>query len=170
VFFGRSYKLLCGKCEPTPHVMHSMQSHAQLDYIVYSTVSPVWPDHYFPCDRSQGSCCTHAKTNNSASTCSCTTVPSKPHQPRNFHFPKRFWGQKMIVKWAFQTSRFDHFVWLHYKEAKNATLCHVCCSASNSGWRRKPTRILVQWSKVASNHGIDSVGKNCFKNRYTALL
>ena len=66
-----------------------------------------------------------------SASCSNGTLPSKPHQPRQFRFPKREFGKKTIVKRSFQTSWFDRFAWLHYDEAKDAAFCHVCCSASS---------------------------------------
>ena len=58
------------------------------------------------------------------------TLASKPHQPRNFRFPRREFGKKTIIQRAFQPSWFDRFAWLHYDEARDAAFCHICCSAS----------------------------------------
>ena len=40
-------------------------------------------------------------------------LPSVPHQPKSFDFPKRSFGKKVIVKRSFQASMFDRS-WLHY--------------------------------------------------------
>ena len=41
-------------------------------------------------------------------------LPSVPHQPKSFDFPKRSFGKKVIVKRSFQASWFDRWSWLHY--------------------------------------------------------
>ena len=41
-------------------------------------------------------------------------LPSVPHQPKSFDFPKRSFGKKVIVKRSFQASWFDRLSWLHF--------------------------------------------------------
>ena len=41
-------------------------------------------------------------------------LPSVPHQPKSFYFPKRSFGKKVIVKRSFQASWFDRWSWLHF--------------------------------------------------------
>ena len=41
-------------------------------------------------------------------------LPTVPHQPKSFDFPKRSFGKKVIVKRSFQASWFDRWSWLHY--------------------------------------------------------
>jgi hypothetical protein len=59
-----------------------------------------------------------------------TDVPLiKPHQPRNFKFPQRNFGQKTVVKRSFQSSWFNKWTWLHYVEDKDLALCFACYKA-----------------------------------------
>ena len=51
-------------------------------------------------------------------------LPSAPHQPKSFDFPKRSFGKKVIVKRSFQASWFDRWSWLHYIE-NNVMVLHV---------------------------------------------
>ena len=53
-------------------------------------------------------------------------VPSKPHQPVNFKFPKRSLGKKKPVYRSFQSSWFRQWPFLHYDEANDLAFCHTC--------------------------------------------
>ncbi len=53
-------------------------------------------------------------------------IPSKPHQPLNFRFPKRRCGVKKVMERSFQPSWFEKWPFLHYDESKNVVLCHTC--------------------------------------------
>ena len=53
----------------------------------------------------------------------------KPHQPLSFSFPKRQFGKKNIVYRSFQASWFSSWPWLHYDEANDTVLCHLCTRA-----------------------------------------
>ena len=46
--------------------------------------------------------------------CFAMELPSVPHQPKSFDFPKSSFGKKVIVKRSFQASWFDRWSWLHY--------------------------------------------------------
>ena len=56
-------------------------------------------------------------------------LPSVPHQPKSFDFPKRSFGKKVIVKRSFQASWFDRWSWLHYIESNDVALCLNCAQA-----------------------------------------
>ena len=56
-------------------------------------------------------------------------LPEKPHQPRAFHFPKREYGKKSVVRRSFQTAWFDKWPWLHYREENESVLCYTCLKA-----------------------------------------
>ena len=57
----------------------------------------------------------------------------QPHQPRKFSFPMRSFGKTSVVKRSFQAAWFDKFPWIHYYEALDAALCHLCARAENGG-------------------------------------
>ena len=57
----------------------------------------------------------------------------QPHQPRKFSFPMRSFGKTSVVKRSFQAAWFDKFPWIHYDEAMDAALCHLCARAENGG-------------------------------------
>ena len=57
----------------------------------------------------------------------------QPHQPRKFSFPMRSFGKTSVVKRSFQAEWFDKFPWIHYDEALDAALCHLCARAENGG-------------------------------------
>ena len=59
-------------------------------------------------------------------------LPEKPHQPRAFHFPKREYGKKSVVRRSFQTAWFDKWPCLHYREENDSVLCHTCLKAKVS--------------------------------------
>ena len=52
-----------------------------------------------------------------------------PHQPRSFHFPRRSFGSKKVVKRGFSASWFDSHTWLHYDESKDLAFCYLCMKA-----------------------------------------
>lgn len=56
-------------------------------------------------------------------------LTDKPHQPVNFKFPKRSFGQKNAVLRSFQPAWFRQWAFLHYDEAKDVTFCHTCVMA-----------------------------------------
>ena len=76
-----------------------------------------------------------SESNASLSACAITStskkrlVPDNPHQPQNFKFPKRKFGQTTIVERSFQASWFDLWPWLHYDEQQDAVFCHICLKA-----------------------------------------
>ena len=49
----------------------------------------------------------------------------KPHQPRNFSFPKRPFGKMQIVQRSFQPQWFPRWKWHHYDEALHVAFCHL---------------------------------------------
>ena len=53
-------------------------------------------------------------------------LPETPHQPETFSFPKRDFGKR---KRSFQGSWFRSWSLLHYSEASDSVLCHLCCKA-----------------------------------------
>ena len=53
-------------------------------------------------------------------------IAESPHQPLDFHFPKRQFGKKEIVSRSFQSSWFKLHSWLHYDKARDVTFCHTC--------------------------------------------
>jgi len=68
-------------------------------------------------------------------------LPSAPHQPRSFDFPKRSFGKKTVVKRSFQASWFDEWSWLHYIENTDVALCFNCAQAKQQK--------RLQWSSNA---------------------
>ena len=56
-------------------------------------------------------------------------IDDKPHQPRNFKFPKRSFGKKTVVQRAFQSQWFSRWKWLHYVEESDAVFCYTCVKA-----------------------------------------
>lgn len=56
-------------------------------------------------------------------------LPEIPNQPVTFSFPKREYGQKTVVKRAFQATWFGSWKWLHYNEAEDCVHCHLCLTA-----------------------------------------
>ena len=57
----------------------------------------------------------------------------KPHQPKEFSFPKRSFGKKNVVQRAFLSSWFDKWKWIHYEETADAAFCYVCMKADKAG-------------------------------------
>ena len=56
-------------------------------------------------------------------------VPEKPHQPKNFSFLKRSFGQKTVVYRSFQPNWFSKWPFLHYEESSDEVFCHTCLMA-----------------------------------------
>ena len=56
-------------------------------------------------------------------------LPSSPHQPSGFVFPKRPFGKAKVVYRSFQKSWFKEWPFLHYDEAKDVAFCHTCVKA-----------------------------------------
>ena len=54
---------------------------------------------------------------------SCVTmsrdIPEKLHQPRDFNFPERSFGQNKVVMRSFQPTWFSQWPFLHYCKAQN---------------------------------------------------
>ena len=60
-------------------------------------------------------------------------LPDKPHQPLNFKFPSRCFGQSKPVNRSFQAGWFQRFPWIHYVETTDCALCFTCCKATKQG-------------------------------------
>ena len=58
-------------------------------------------------------------------------LPEEPHQPVNFNFPERSFGQKKHEHCSFQGKWFSKWHWLHYDEAKDAIFCFICVHANS---------------------------------------
>ena len=57
-------------------------------------------------------------------------LPTTPHQPpSSFSFPKRSFGNKNVVFRSCQSGWFRNWSWLHYDQAKDVVLCHLCWKA-----------------------------------------
>ena len=52
-------------------------------------------------------------------------VPSEPHQPLAFKFPKKTFGKKSPVTRCFQPSWFKQWPFLYYNEPLDVP-CHTC--------------------------------------------
>ena len=52
-------------------------------------------------------------------------ISSKSHHPESFSFPKQEFGQRTILKRAFQRGWFKSRPWLHYDVSNNTVLCHT---------------------------------------------
>ena len=53
-------------------------------------------------------------------------IPSKSHQLKTFHFPKRSFGRSMVVERTFQQGWFNKWPFLHYDECIDSVFCPVC--------------------------------------------
>ena len=60
---------------------------------------------------------------------SIPSIGEKPHQPINFHFPQREFGQKAVTKHSFQAKWFSKWPWLHYNEENDSIFCFHCIRA-----------------------------------------
>ena len=60
---------------------------------------------------------------------SIPAIGEKPHQPINFHFPQREFGQKAVTKRSFQAKWFSKWPWLHYNEENDSIFCFHCIRA-----------------------------------------
>ena len=60
---------------------------------------------------------------------SLPAIPSRPHQPTAFSFPKRSFGKKKVTFRSFQASWFRQWPYLHYDEARDLAFCHTCVMA-----------------------------------------
>ena len=56
-------------------------------------------------------------------------IPAQPHQPQNFKFPRRKFGQKKIVERSCRSDWFKSWPWLHYHEELDVVFCHTCVKA-----------------------------------------
>lgn len=77
----------------------------------------------------------------SLSSTTLTNLPTEPHQPRSFQFPKKEFGKKSVVKRSFQPVWFSKWPWLHYVEDEDKVLCFTCSKASSEN--------KLQWSSNA---------------------
>ena len=53
-------------------------------------------------------------------------IGDKPHQPSSFRFPKREFGNTLVMKRSFQRKWFDRWSWLHYEENLDLAFCFTC--------------------------------------------
>ena len=60
-------------------------------------------------------------------------LPSSPHQPSSFTFPKRCFGNKVVVQRSCQRSWFERLPFLHYDEGKDVVFCHTCVTGFRKG-------------------------------------
>lgn len=58
-------------------------------------------------------------------------VDDAPHQPTNFEFPERQFGNNGMRK--FRAEWFKKFAWLHYDESSDRAFCHTCICAYKQG-------------------------------------
>ena len=65
-------------------------------------------------------------------------IPLKPHQPTNFAFPKRRFGQTKVVYRSFQALWFRDWPFLHYEESSDSAYCHTCVTAFKEKKIRSP--------------------------------
>jgi len=56
-------------------------------------------------------------------------LPTSPHQPLEFAFPKQPFGKAKVVYLSFQKLWFKEWPFLHYDEAKDVAFCHTCAIA-----------------------------------------
>jgi hypothetical protein len=73
-------------------------------------------------------------------------IGDSPHQPSNFKFPKREFGQSTIVKRSFQPQWFSRWTWLHYVEVNDLAYCYVCVKAYKENK-------LISTSNIESTYG-----------------
>ena len=75
----------------------------------------------------------------------------EPHQPRNFSFPKRYFGKTKVVQRSFQVSWFDKFKWLHYDEIADSAYCSLCMSVEKEGKLKATCKDVAFLQKGFSN-------------------
>ena len=63
-------------------------------------------------------------------------IPLQPHQPTNYLFPKRSFGQMKAVYQSFQMSWFLQWPFFHYNETADTVYCHTCVT----GFKEKKTK------------------------------
>ena len=51
---------------------------------------------------------------------------SQLQTPASFRFPKREFGNTLVMKRSFQRKRFDRWSWLHYEENLDLAFCFTC--------------------------------------------
>ena len=56
-------------------------------------------------------------------------LKNKPHQPREYCFPKRSFGNNNPTFRSFVANWFDKWTWLHYSEEEDKAYCWVCMKA-----------------------------------------
>ena len=60
-------------------------------------------------------------------------VTDEPHQPKDFKFPKRSFGNASQTTRTFQSKWFNDHSWIHYDENSDSAFCHVCIQAYKRG-------------------------------------
>ena len=77
-------------------------------------------------------------------------IPSAPHQPTNFEFPKRAFGKTKVVYRSFQPTWFKQWPFLHYDETNDVVYCHTCITGFKEKKMRSPHADSAFVSNIAS--------------------
>ena len=85
--------------------------------------------------------------------CSSVSFPHKPHQPKNFSFLKRIFGQSVVMSRSFQPSWFNKWPWLHYNEGNDIVIWHIGTKANveKLWWSMKADASFVTSSFATGN-------------------
>ena len=75
----------------------------------------------------------------------------KPHQLKEFTFPKRSFGKKYVVQRVFLSSWFDKWKWIHNDETADVAFCYVCMKADEAGKLKANSKDLVFLQKGFTN-------------------
>ena len=73
----------------------------------------------------EGAICSMALFKDWKTTLTTPSIGDHPHQPSDFNFPRREFGQQSKVKPSFKVAWFKQWNWLHYDEEKDAAFCSV---------------------------------------------
>ena len=65
------------------------------------------------------------------------------NQPANFDYPKRSFGNGPLR--SFNMNWYNHFLWLHYNEEKDAAFCFTCMTADRT--KLRTTTGYTNWKK-----------------------
>ena len=79
---------------------------------------------------------------------------SEPHQPTNFVFPKRSFGQKIL---SFQAKWFSRYRWLDYNEIKALVFCFLCKKADSEGKLTSYTKTEISFTTLGFNNWKDAI-------------
>ena len=103
-----------------------------------------------------------------------SSLPSEPHQPYSFPFPKREFGK---ARRSFKASWFTRWSWLHYLEDQDAVMCFICARASSEkklNWSNNAEASFISkgfsnWKKATTKFSAHDESK-CHKEAVMQML